>query len=81
MSGKWDYVIIRLSKTYMKYFGKLIRDPCGLGREIHIISGRGGNALSCGNVVYHRIRGPGDSQLVLRKLLVGICPSISNYSK
>ncbi|WP_054853327.1 hypothetical protein [Vulcanisaeta distributa] len=80
VSGRWDYVIIRLTKTYMRYFRRLVHDPCGLGSEIHIIAGKGRD-LNCGNVIYHYVRGPGDSQSVLRRLLAETCPSISNYSK
>ncbi|BDR92975.1 DUF6884 domain-containing protein [Vulcanisaeta souniana] len=71
VSGRWDYVIIRLTKTYMRYFRKLV-DPCKLGDDLHIITSRG-NAFNCGNAVYHHIRGFGDSQSVLRKLLMEKC--------
>ena len=80
ISGRWDYVIIRLTRTYMSYFRKLVINPCALGEEIHVITARS-NTLNCGNAVHHFVRGPGDSQSVLRRLLIGLCPSISNYSK
>ncbi|ADY00885.1 hypothetical protein VMUT_0674 [Vulcanisaeta moutnovskia 768-28] len=69
INGRWDYVIIRLTKTYIKYFRKLISDPCRLGTEIHVITGKD-NTLNCDNVIYHYVRGPGESQSILRRLLV-----------
>ncbi|ADN51589.1 DUF6884 domain-containing protein [Vulcanisaeta distributa] len=79
VSGRWDYVIIRLTKTYMRYFKKLIPNPCELGVEIHVITSRN-NGINCNNAFYHYVRGLGDSQSVLRRLLIEVCPSISNYS-
>ncbi len=80
ISGKWDHAIIRLTRTYMGYFRRLVVNPCVLGREIHVITARD-SILNCSNAVHHFIKGPGDSQSVLRRLLIGLCPSISNYSK
>ena len=80
ISGRWDYVIIRLTRTYMGYFRRLVVNPCVLGGEIHVITAKG-NTLNCDNAVHHFVRGPGDSQSILRRLLIELCPSISNYSK
>ncbi len=72
IGGRWDYVIIRLTRTYMNYFRRLVPNPCRLGGEIHVITARG-SAINCGNAIHHSVRGPGDSQSVLRRLLTELC--------
>ena len=74
VSGNWDVAIIRLSKAYLTYFMKVMEDPCKLGREIHVLSGKY-NPIKCNNVIDHHVRGIGDSRSVLRKLLENICSS------
>jgi len=79
-SRTWDLAIIRLSKVYTKFFMKLIKNPCALGNEIHIIGGRCIDLFNCEGSVRHHIRGPGEAQHVLHELLSRACNNSSAYT-
>jgi hypothetical protein len=73
IGNTWDIAIIRLSHKYMEYFMKVVRNPCTLGRRIHIITGKHNNKLACKNEIPHYVRGPGQSQSALLHLLTENC--------
>jgi hypothetical protein len=79
-SKTWDLAIIRLSKVYTKFFMKLIKNPCALGNEVHIIGGRYIDLLNCEGSVRHHIRGPGEAQHVLYELLSRACNDSSTHT-